>query len=214
MKHCQTPTPPSTWRRRWTTYLFALTGACLAILPQGLYAYDNLSSAVPDAIKVPAGHRPFLRGDAVGTQNYICLPSVSSVSGVAWTLVGPQATLFNSSGAQIITHFFSLNPEEESIARATWQDSRDTSAVWARLKQEDATVVVQPGAIPWLLLKVVGAVSGSTGGERLTETTYIQRVRTTGGLAPATGCGEASNVGAREFVPYTADYIFYKATGE
>jgi hypothetical protein len=181
-----------------------------------LYAYDSLSSSVPNAIKVPVGNRPFLRGDAIGTQNYICLPSVSSVSGVAWTLVGPQATLFNGNGVQLMTHFLSLNPEEKGTERATWQDSRDTSAVWAmKVASSPAPDVAGgEGAIDWFLLKVVGSEYGPTGGERLTATTYIQRVRTTGGLAPAIGCGEPSNVGARKFVPYTADYIFYKATEE
>lgn len=218
MKHFQTPTPQSPSCRRWVTSLIALTGACLALLPQGLYAHDSLSSPVPTAIEVPAGHRPFLRGYAVGTQNYMCLPCPSPLpsplpcpSDFAWTLVGPQATLFNDGETQIITHFLSPNPDEGDMARATWQDSRDTSAVWAKLKRSDAIVDVE-GAIPWLLLEVVGSESGPTeGDERLTDTTHIQRVHTSGGLAPTDGCG-SSTVGAREFIPYTADYIFYKAT--
>ena len=48
------------------------------------------------------------------------------------------------------------------------------------------------------------------GGIRLTVTTYIQRVNTTGGLAPTSGC-DASTVGTVAKVPYTADYYFYKA---
>ena len=44
----------------------------------------------------------------------------------------------------------------------------------------------------------------------LSNTTYIQRVNTTGGMAPATGCSQAGNVGALTMVPYTADYFFYK----
>jgi hypothetical protein len=68
---------------------------------------------------------------------------------------------------------------------------------------------VAPGAIPWLLLQVVGAQKGPTGGETLTATTFIQRVKTSGGVAPST-CN-SSNVGMEAFVPYTADYFFYKA---
>ena len=137
MKHFQTPTPQNTLRRRLTTYFVALTGACLAMLPQGLYAYDSLASPVPIEIVVPAGHKPFLRGHAVGTQNHMCLPCPSTSpcpSGYAWALIGPQATLFNVYRTQIITHFLSPNPEEADAPRATWQDSRDTSAVWAKLK--------------------------------------------------------------------------------
>ena len=71
---------------------------------------------------------------------------------------------------------------------------------------------VKPGAIPWLLLKVVGADRGPAGGTQLTETVYIQRIRTSGGVAPTTGCNEAPNVGTKALVPYKTDYLFYKKT--
>jgi hypothetical protein len=129
-------------------------------------------------------------------------------------LFGPQATLFNDDARQIITHFLSPNPDEGGTARATWQHSRDTSAVWAqRIAFSSDPDFVEPGAIPWFLLQVVGAERGPTGGQRLAETTYIQRVYTTGGLEPSTGCAQAEDVGQRALVPYTADYLFYKATG-
>jgi len=228
MKYCQKPTPQNTLRRRLTTYFVALTGACLAMLPQGLYASDSLSFPVPIEIEVPAGHRRFLRSHAVGTQNYMCLPfpiPSPSPSGYAWTLVGPQATLFNANRAQIITHFLSPNlaplppkpeeeEEEEGTPRATWLDSQDTSVVWAKMiasSPAPAPSVAGSGAIPWLLLEVVGAGAGPTGGHRLTGTTYIQRVNTKGGLAPIRGC-DRDNVGVRKFIEYEADYIFYKAT--
>ena len=44
----------------------------------------------------------------------------------------------------------------------------------------------------------------------MTGVTYIQRVATAGGVAPAMTCA-ASNLGARQVVRYQADYIFYKA---
>ena len=47
---------------------------------------------------------------------------------------------------------------------------------------------VKPGAIAWLLLTVVGAKDGPTGGDTLTETTFVQRLNTSGGVAPSTGC--------------------------
>ena len=60
----------------------------------------------------------------------------------------------------------------------------------------------------WLLLRVTGAETGPTGGRRLTATSYIQRVNTDGGIAPA---GDCPAVGAKLFVPYTADYVLYRA---
>ncbi len=43
-----------------------------------------------------------------------------------------------------------------------------------------------------------------------TSTTFIQRVNTTGGVAPAGGC-DADRVGTTTPVFYTADYYFYRA---
>jgi hypothetical protein len=44
----------------------------------------------------------------------------------------------------------------------------------------------------------------------LTEATYIHRLNTAGGIAPATGCSQSVDVGSRIFVPYEADYFFYR----
>ena len=93
--------------------------------------------------------------------------------------------------------------------RATWQDSRDTSAVWAFAPSANQFVV--PGAIPWLRLQVVGTQSGPTGGDRLTATTFIHRLETAGGMAPTTGCSAAAAVGKTALVSYEADYFFYRA---
>jgi hypothetical protein len=166
---------------------------------------------VPTELEVPEGNRLFFIGHAFGTQNYMCLPTAT---GVAWTLVGPQANLFDRHDRQITTHFLSPNPDEGGVARATWQDSDDTSAVWARAFATSADpIYVAPGAIPWLRLEVVGDARGPKNGRALTATTWIQRLNTTGGLAPSTGCTTSTNVGARVFVPYTADYFFYKKAG-
>jgi hypothetical protein len=165
---------------------------------------------VPTDVRVEAGNKAFLVGHATGTQNYVCLPSGS---GVAWALFTPQATLFDDEGQQITTHFFSPNPFEGGVIRATWQHSRDTSTVWGRVTgiSSDPNFVT-PGAIPWLRIQVknVGALAGPTGGTRLTGTTFIQRLNTVGGAAPSTGCSSLTDIGANRFVPYTADYFFYK----
>jgi hypothetical protein len=164
---------------------------------------------------VPAGNKLFLGTHAVGTQNYVCKPSGA---GVAYVLFTPEATLFGEDGGQSITHYFSPNPFEpntdpkvvsDGMIRATWQH-RDTSTVWAKLHQPNGAVTVNQNAIAWLLLDVVGARNGPTGGDKLAETTFIQRLNTTGGLAPSTGCSSLTDVGNQAFVPYTADYFFYK----
>jgi hypothetical protein len=115
--------------------------------------------------------------------------------------------LFSDQREQLTTHFFSPNPVEGVIVRVTWQDSRDTSIVWA---QAIASVSVTPNAIPWLLLQAVGAQVGPTGGDTLSGAKFVQRVNTFGGLAPSTGCELPTDIGNKAFVPYTADYVFYK----
>ena len=164
---------------------------------------------VPPGIAVPAGHVPFLQGHATGTQDYICLVTHS---GFTWKFLGPQATVFeslNGSYSQVATHFLSVNPSE-GAARATWQHSADSSLVWAKTVASSTDPnFVQPGAIAWLRLEAAGSQLGTGGGSLLAKTTFIQRVNTSGGLAPATGCSNAKDVGVMALVPYTTDYIFY-----
>jgi len=169
---------------------------------------------VPTNLQVPVGNSVYRVGHATGTQDYVCLPCPATsptctASGFIWTFFGPQATLFDDDDEQIITHFLSPNPDEGGTPRATWQDSRDTSAVWAFAPSANQFVVL--GAIPWLRLQVVGTQSGPTGGDRLTATTFIQRLETAGGITPTTGCSAAAAVGKTALVSYEADYFFYRA---
>ena len=169
-------------------------------------AAEARQTAVPSNLEVPAGVSAFLTAQAEGTQNYICLKS----QGFAWTFWGPQATLFNGD-QQIISHYLSANPVEGGAARATWQSSADSSTIWAAaIANSTDPNYVEAGAIPWLLLRVVGTQAGPSGGATLTGTLYIQRVNTSGGIAPATGCKSAQDVGKKALVPYTTDYVFYK----
>src|SRR5205085_4686537 len=167
----------------------------------------------------------FLLGHAVGTQGYVCLPSGS---GASWTVNSsrPQATLFltvfGTISLQILTHFLSpdTNPNQFApnplpFGSPTWQSSFDSSAVWGN-KLASITAGSDPscpasGAIPCLLPQAIGSQTGPNGGKSTTVTTYIQRLNTTGGSAPPTGCALSTDVGMQVLVPYTADYYFYKA---
>jgi len=192
-------------------------------LPQAAKADDITPPTLPfDLAPVPEGNKLFLGTHAVGTQNYVCKPSGA---GVAYVLFTPQATLFGEDGGQVITHFNSPNPLEpntdpkvvapEGTIRATWQ-YRDTSRVWAKIHANDpvtgkkGAVTVNESAIAWLLLDRVGSLKGPTGGDKLFGTTFVQRLNTTGGLAPKTGCSSLTDLGNTAFVPYTADYFFYQ----
>ncbi len=183
--------------------------AALAIAaPFAAMATNIKPPKVPDTLAVPAASKAFLIGHAVGTQNYICLPDGAAAK---WVLFGPLATVFDDHGRQLMTHFLSPNPAENNALRATWMDSDRTSAVWAvKVAESDDARFVEPGAIKWLQLEVKGAEEGSQRNDRLVKATVIQRVNTSGGVATASECMLTGDVGKTKFVPYTADYVFYR----
>jgi Protein of unknown function (DUF3455) len=194
----------------------ALAIGLIVSLPQLAQAQSVTPPTVPDnKLQVEPGNEAFLVGHATGTQNYVCKPSGA---GVKFVLFTPEATLVRDNGRQIITHFFSPNPFEpntdatvvaDGLIRATWQ-ARDSSSIWAKVHQPDGALTVDPKAIAWLLLDAVGTQDGPTGGHTLSDVTFVQRVNTTGGLPPAEGCTSLTDVGNQAFVPYTADYFFYR----
>ena len=189
-----------------------------ALLGGHAFAQTTTSSlqvpSVPPNLVVPEGNHLVLKGRAVGSQNYVCTPVAGAPT---WMFVGPQATLFVDltwpiqQSKQVATHFFSSNPEEAGMTRPTWQSSMDSSRVWGNaIETSTDPQYVAPGAIPWLLVKTVGTQYGDNYGTILSLTTYIQRVNTSGGMAPSTACDESS-YGQLVLVPYTADYYFYRA---
>jgi hypothetical protein len=206
MKNCKTREHQITRGIPRIAWVASVALAFTLALPQTARAQTVIPPPVPPGLEVLAPSEAFLLGRGVGTQNYECQPT-SPLGRVGWVLFTPQATLFDDDGGQLITHFSSPNPDEGRLVRVSWQDSRDTSTVWAKAI---ASATVDPNAIPWVKLEVVGARLGPTGGDALTGTTFLQRLNTRGGLAPATGCDVLSDVGHKAFIPYTADYFFYK----
>ena len=129
----------------------------------------------------------------VGEITYACNPKKDMAGQFEWVFVGPDAKLNNRSGKQVGKYY---GPP------ATWE-SMDGS------KLTGAQVAVAPssaGNIPLQLVKANPAM----GAGAMTGVTYIQRVATVGGVAPAMAC-DAGTVGGKQIVKYKADYIFYKA---
>lgn len=159
----------------------------------------------PPAITPPAGSHLFLAGHGVGSQGYVCLPKDG---GVSWTVNGarPEATLFATffgAPVQIITHFLSHDdnpnknaPNPVAFGNATWQSSFDSSKVWASASPETTIPAGSHPSCP--NTGSIGTEKGPTGGKILAKTTFIQRLNTKGGSAPAnpaTGCLASSDVG-------------------
>ena len=150
---------------------------------------------VPSAISVPGGHKAFLISHATGVQIYTC---AATASGHAWSFVAPRANLYDRKGRRLIgTHF----------GGPTWQANDGSKVVGARV----AGATVDPTAVDWLLLSAASTAKGPRGGDDLATTTYIQRINTTGGLPPAADDCDAATAGTTAEVPYTADYVFWKA---
>src|SRR5215510_1410475 len=123
MKNCNAPENQTTRRLLLITSAVALAVAFTVSRPQLADADRVTPPPVPPNIQVPAGNKAFLEGHAVGTQNYICVPCPNpttpmsmcpNMSGLAWILFTPQATLFKDNDKQVITHFFSPNPLEDN----------------------------------------------------------------------------------------------------
>jgi hypothetical protein len=148
---------------------------------------------LPAAVQVPAGHKVAMETVGVGEITYQCSAKKDMAGQFEWVFAGPDAKLNDRSGKQVGKYY---GPP------ATWE-SMDGSKLTA------TQVAVAPngmGNIPSQLVKGNPAMgSGAMNG-----VTYIQRVDTRGGVAPATPC-VAGNLGARQTVNYQADYIFYKA---
>ena len=183
--------------KRHRRHIAASVVALVAAFPLAQAAFAGPTAPeVPMDIQVPSGHKVFLVGHADGVQIYSCN---TTSGGHAWALVAPRADLYGDNGKLMGTHF----------AGPKWQ-ANDGSLVAA---VRDAPPVTMDGtAIPWLRLKATSTSVGDDG-DRLAHTTYIHRVATTGGLAPAAGTCNAATAGDVEEIPYTADYYFWKKAG-
>jgi hypothetical protein len=154
--------------------------------------------AVDQTIGVPGGSALVVAHAAAnGFQIYACAatPDDGGVRYV-WTLRGPEAALSDCRAAPFGRHFAS----DAGAGAPEWQ-TLDGSYVVAH---KVAASTVDSASVPWLLL----SVDDRGGAGPLTGARYVQRVHTSGGNAPTAGC-DASRAGAREKVPYTADYFFY-----
>ena len=166
----------------------AAAGAALSLLQ--VAQAGPQPPAVPYQIQVGAGNKVFLIGHALGVQIYTC-------NGSLWSSAVPRADLFADNGQLIIHHF----------AGPSWQ-AKDGSTVVGTVVDK---VMVDETAIPWVLLSTSPAPGSKPG--RLDQTTFIQRIHTTGGLTPPAADCNTATAGTVAEVPYTADYVFWKKTG-
>ena len=137
-----------------------------------------------ETLTVEAGHRFSSRVYALGVQIY-------RWSGTNWAFIAPEATLYSDPcfEDQVGTHY----------AGPTWE-ANDGSTVKAT--RVDGCTPYR-GAIPWLLLKA----TSNSGSGVFGRVTFIQRLNTIGGAAPAE---PGAFIGDEARVPYTTEYYFYR----
>jgi hypothetical protein len=150
------------------------------------FALAVLASAVHS--QEPA-RRSAIEAFAKGVQIYTCNASHGQY---AWVLKAPEASLSDAKGHALGKHY----------AGPSWQ-SEDGSVVVG----EPLSVSPSPdaGAIPWLVLHA----KSHQGEGVMASVQYIVRMRTEGGVAPASGC-DAAHADAEVRVPYSAVYVLFR----
>ena len=163
--------------------------AALSLVAQVALAGPPSPTGVPDQIQPGDGNKVFLIGHGVGVQIYTC-------NGSVWSSAVPRANLFDDNGMLIITHF----------GGPTWRAKDNSTARGAVVDK----VTVDETAIPWVLLSA--KTTAGSDGDRLVDTSFIQRLDTTGGLTPPAADCNAATANTVVEVPYTAEYVFWKHT--
>ncbi|MEP7298235.1 MAG: DUF3455 domain-containing protein [Burkholderiales bacterium] len=151
---------------------------------------DN--AALPEPVRVPAGQKVMMATTGVGEITYECREKKDMAGQHEWAFVGPVATLYNADRQAVGKYY----------AGPTWEAGDGSKVSGKQLAVTPAT----PGNIPLQLVKAEPAM----GAGAMTGVSYIQRLNTKGGVAPAMACDAASK-GKRMQVAYEADYVFYGA---
>jgi len=164
--------------------------ACGTMAPQAP-AFNQ--AQLPAAVQVPAGNRVAMETVGAGQITYECRAKKDMAGQFEWVFVGPDAKLMDRSG-KVVGRYYG--------PPATWEHN-DGSKVTA------TQVAVAPAAAGSIPLQLVKA-NPATGMGAMQGVTFIQRVATQGGVAPAKACA-AGNTGEKQVVTYQADYILWKA---
>jgi hypothetical protein len=168
--------------------LVVLVGLAGSALAQGT---PTTAAEVPANLAPPAGSVLLFALAARGVQIYTCQAKPDDATAFVWTFQAPEADLFNARG-EVVGHHF---------AGPTWQGFDGSAVVGTAREHADSP---DPGAIPWLLLEA----KEHMGSGAFSTVTYVQRLATHGGAAPAAGC-DAANAGEEVRQPYQATYAFY-----
>lgn len=161
------------------------------------YIAQSEKLTIPAEVDVPS-NRPYGNSRvatyyAIGVQKYRAQAKTNSPGVYEWVFIAPKADLFNSSNVHVGVHgagpYWALTPFDSIFAQAY------TPA---------KTATPDPNSVPWLLLM---PKTGKDPIGLFHYVSYIQRIATVGGKAPAAAPQSATD---SIDVPYTAIYRFTK----
>lgn len=161
------------------------------LMATAAFAAEIAPPEVPENLKVPGTEVVLFKALGKGKQIYACSAKPGDESQFAWVLDRPQADLFSEEGSVIGKHYKGPVWEAEDGSKVTGQVQQRANAPAAN-------------AVPWLLLKA----ASNQGAGTFARVSYIQRVDTAGGAAPAAGCDKA-HAGMETSADYQAIYYFY-----
>ena len=163
--------------------------ACASLAAAAVAAAAEPSPAnVPAQLAVASGQVLLLKAQAIGVQTYACS---EGKSGLEWTFKGPLAELSDEAGHTLGKHY----------GGPTWEASDGSKVVGRLVSSADSE---SRDAIAQLLL----TSTQNTGRGVFANVKSIQRLNTTGGLAPNEAC-QREQLGRLVQSPYKAVYYFY-----
>lgn len=162
--------------------ILTLSNVFLAQAPRAVELPEHCSQ-----IQVPEGNSLAYHVYATGVQVYWW-------NGTNWGFVGPMASMYSDSNYQgkVGTHY----------GGPTWKSN--SGGLVIGVKEYECSP--DPNSIPWLRLRA----DEVDGAGMFADTTFIQRLNTSGGKAPnypGTFDGEEAHV------TYTTEYYFYRSAG-
>jgi hypothetical protein len=160
--------------------------------PTGSGGAGLVAPKVPAELAVPDGNKLTFMAMAKGVQIYECVAEAGGAP--AWKLHAPRADLVGDGDAVVGRHYGGV---DKGLPAGPYWEAQDGS----RVHGARPASVPNPGSIP--LLRLEAADTSGTGA--LARVAFIQRLDTTGGVAPTGAC----EAGKQTEVPYTAKYYFY-----
>jgi hypothetical protein len=154
------------------------------------FGQTNQSPLANAELKPPSGQKVLFRFQTLpnSVQIYTCRQTGQSFG---WAGPDPDAMLVDAAHKLTVHHY----------KGPTWE-ATDDSVVHSEGPLARHFLPSRPDAVHWLELPA------KEPSKLFARVTFIQRIETTGGLAPSGGC-DAGHIGDQERVNYSATYLFF-----